>query len=66
MSESTLFVDGQIEQGPKGAVALVKSKNDYGDTFYYVGLATDHTEDGEILRTRDEAFAFAKRRGWLE
>ena len=59
------FVDGEVLQGEDGGVALVREKNDYGDTFYFVGTVTDHTEDGEVLRTRDEAYEFAVRRGWL-
>ena len=62
---SQQFVDGTVESGPKGPVVLVKYKNDYNDTFWYAGRAEAHTEDGEVLRTRDEAYAYAKRRGWL-
>lgn len=62
---SQRFVDGEVLQGEDCSVALVREKNDYGDTFYFVGKVTDHTEDGEVLRTREEAYAYAARRGWL-
>ena len=58
-------VEGTVESGPKGPVLVTKNTNSYGDVFWYVGQAEAHTEDGEVLRTRDEAVGYAKRRGWL-
>lgn len=60
-----LFEEGDILEGPEGSVVVAKNENKYGDTFFYVGLVTDHTEDGEVIRTRDGAIAYARRRGWL-
>ena len=52
------------EDGSK--VALLHSANSYGDSFWYFGSVADHTEDGEVLRTRDEALECAKRRGLVK
>ena len=58
-------VEGTVESGPEGPVILAKNTNEYGDVFWYFGRAEAHTEDGEVLRTREAAYECAKRRGWL-